>query len=452
MRRLAQRHFILVATAALLASCDDPSSGSVVDVDASLASIAAGSQVAAASNVTATVVTDQRIDVRWSDNSDNETSFELHRSQAGPTGAFAVVATTSRNVVLHADVHVAPGTQYCYAIRAARLSGKQTAYATLSNVACVTIPTGDPAVPDAPSNLAAVATTSTQVDLAWTDNSAVETGFLIEHTRVGPYGPIIHTIATTAANVTAYRHATAQPATEYCYHIRAVNAVTTATGTRASYSAPSNTVCVTTPAPPPPPFPPPSAYVVSAKATSSSEIEITVAWTDPSPAPGFHTYRSTNGGASWELLGEGVLSDDGRAAEQSVCYRVVAYNGAGTAAPSNVSCATPTAAPTNLVATRLDVATARFTWSDNSNVEDAYEVWGRWSAGSCCPNQPGWCDAGAQEGEYLVATLPAGTTSYTRYASIQCGLVDYPFYSYYIVARKGTGVSSPSNEVSSPLR
>jgi hypothetical protein len=448
MRRLAQRYFVLMATAALLSSCDDSSTQSLVDVDGSLASIAAGTQLAAASNVVAEATTDSRVDVRWTDNSDNETGFEVLRSQTGPTGAFAVIATTGRNVVYYGNVNVSPVTQYCYAVRGFRVSGNKRTESPLSNVACVTTPIGPPQIPEAPSNLTAVATSQTQVDLTWQDNSVVETGFQVLRSR----GSYVDLNVTTAANASSYRDASAQPATEYCYTIRAVNTLTVGNGVLFSYSPPSNTVCVTTPAVPLPTSPPPSAYTTSAAAVNSSEIAIGVVWTDPSDQPFFRTYRSANAGASWELIGERVYQDYGRPSEQATCYRVVAFNAAGDAAPSNTSCATPMAAPTNLVATRLDLSTARFTWSDNSALEDGYELWGDWSAGSCCPDQPGWCDAGAQTDKTLIASLPAGATSYTYYASTFCDIVDYPYYSYYVVARKGTGLSSLSNEVQSPFR
>lgn len=47
----------------------------------------------------------------------------------------------------------------------------------------------------------------------------------------------------------------------------------------------------------------------------------------------------------------------------------------GDAPPSNPDCTAPPAAPTNLVATPRDDGGADLRWSDNSAVEDGYEVW-----------------------------------------------------------------------------
>src|SRR5207244_5573127 len=95
-----------------------------------------------------------------------------------------------------------------------------------------------------------------------------------------------------------------------------------------------------------------SPYTVGAKPWSSSTVGVSVTWTDVSkPASSYRMYRSTDGGAAWELVS--LTGSDGRfwdyrPSEQLACYRVVAYNAGGDAAPSNTACATPPAGPTNL--------------------------------------------------------------------------------------------------------
>jgi hypothetical protein len=454
MRRLAQLCCTLSASAMMLWGCDDPSSQSLVDVDGSFASIAAGTQLAAASNVTATNVADQRIDVRWTDNADNETGFDVLRSQAGPTGAFALIATTGRNVVIHGDANLAAGAQYCYAIRAFRISGNKRTESPLSNVACIATPVGSPPIPAAPSTLSAAATSPNQIDLAWQDNSDNETSFQISRSSSGPMGTF-YALASTAANATTYRDATVQQTTEYCYHVRAVNAVTTTNGTLNSYSPPSNTVCVTTPVPS---VPPPSGYLVKARMIVSSEIDIIVIWTDSTArVPAYRMYRSTDGGAQWEavtLAGSGDRYTDAvRVIERPACYRAVAYNEAGDAAPSEASCVTVPAAPTNFAATRLDATTVRFTWSDNSGVEDRYEIWAYFSRGDCCPDWASGggdgCSAGVYEGDLPIAEVSAGATEYRHTFGTVCGILDYPNLEYWVVARNGTGMS-PSTRLTMP--
>jgi hypothetical protein len=81
-----------------------------------------------------------------------------------------------------------------------------------------------PAAPAAPSGLGATALSAMVVRLAWTDNSDNETGFEIERSTTGSGGPF-SPLATVAAGVTTYDDAPLSALSEYCYRVRAVNAV-----------------------------------------------------------------------------------------------------------------------------------------------------------------------------------------------------------------------------------
>src|SRR5205807_1277357 len=54
---------------------------------------------AAPSNLTATAVSTSQINLSWTDNSDNETSFLIERCQGGGCTSFAQIATTGANIV-----------------------------------------------------------------------------------------------------------------------------------------------------------------------------------------------------------------------------------------------------------------------------------------------------------------------------------------------------------------
>ncbi len=104
--------------------------------------------------------------------------------------------------------------------------------------------TGGPALPPpgtaagAPSNLAATATSSTQVNLTWTDNSASESGFELDRaTNAGFTAGLVTT--TLAANTTSRSVTGLSPATTYYFSVRAV--------TGNGFSGYSNSVSVTTP-------------------------------------------------------------------------------------------------------------------------------------------------------------------------------------------------------------
>jgi Legume lectin domain/Fibronectin type III domain len=92
--------------------------------------------------------------------------------------------------------------------------------------------------PAAPTGLTASAVSSSQVQLAWANHSSNESGFLIERKTgaSGAYGLIVQ----VGPGATSYTDATASPATQYFYRVRAVNALGT--------SAYTNEASVTTPA------------------------------------------------------------------------------------------------------------------------------------------------------------------------------------------------------------
>ena len=89
---------------------------------------------------------------------------------------------------------------------------------------------------EAPSNLSATATSSSQMNLAWTDNSVNEDGFKIERaaSSTGPWSQI----ATVGANVVSYSDTGLNPSTTYYYRVCAYNG--------AGDSGYSNTVSATT--------------------------------------------------------------------------------------------------------------------------------------------------------------------------------------------------------------
>lgn len=80
---------------------------------------------------------------------------------------------------------------------------------------------GSPTAPIAPSNLTAVSNGSSSIRLAWSDNSANETGFKVERKvgAAGTYG----TVTTTAASATGFTDSSLNAGTVYFYRVSAVN-------------------------------------------------------------------------------------------------------------------------------------------------------------------------------------------------------------------------------------
>src|SRR5205823_2671715 len=112
--------------------------------------------------------------------------------------------------------------------------------------------------PTAPTSLAATAVSSSQINLAWADNSNNESGFKIERSTDGTS---FTQVTTVTANTTSYFNTGLTVSTKYYYRVRAYNS-----GGNSGYS---NTVNATTAAPPTPtptptPTPANTAPVVSA--------------------------------------------------------------------------------------------------------------------------------------------------------------------------------------------
>src|SRR5712691_8425454 len=188
---------------------------------------ATGPAVKAPSNANAVAVSDTRIDVRWQGNSSNESGFEVHRSTAGPSGAFTLLASTAAGIASYGDAGLTPARQYCYKVRAFRRYDGKTSYSAFSNTACATTPalppppSTAPSAPSAPSGADAKPANSTAVELRWIDNSIKEDGFLIQ--RSSDLGSTWTTVATLGPNVTSSYEPGLASEQEVCYRVIAFN-------------------------------------------------------------------------------------------------------------------------------------------------------------------------------------------------------------------------------------
>jgi hypothetical protein len=260
----------------------------------------------------------------------------------------------------------------------------------------------------APSSAVAVGVSESRIDVQWKDNSSNETRFEILRSTSGASGQFVLR-ATTDVNAVAYNDVGLEQGTQYCYSIRAVRT----TGIKTDYSPSSNIACtstkpiVVTPAPPSP-----ASRAVAVPSGSSS---VTVSWFGAyRVGDWFRLERSSDGGVVWQVVvtlpsGEWYSFTDGPLpSERPVCYRVVAYNATAASEPSNTTCTTPPAAPTEATVRQVDATGLELTWSDNSAVEDGYEV--LISTTDC--SQDGWGTYTCWTYEQPVGALPAGSTRF----------------------------------------
>lgn len=197
-------------------------------------------------------------------------------------------------------------------------------------------------LPSAPSDLSASATSTSQINLVWKDNSNNEAEFRIER-KTGSTGAW-NQIATPAAGATNYQSTGLSPNTRYYYRIRACNS-TGCSGFSTEADATTHQQASA----------PASPSGLSASAASPSQINLV--WTDNSNnEDGFRIERCTGSGCSSFVeiatVGAGVngYQNTGLAASTSYSYRVRAYNSGGNSAYSISASATTLASPAATVA------------------------------------------------------------------------------------------------------
>jgi fibronectin type 3 domain-containing protein len=111
-----------------------------------------------------------RVNLEWSDNSENESAFQIERCGGEACANFAQIGSAGANRTGYADANVAANTTYVYRVRASNPGGNST----YSNTAVVgTVPKPSTIAPTA---LTATAVSSSRINLAWSDNSNDEDG------------------------------------------------------------------------------------------------------------------------------------------------------------------------------------------------------------------------------------------------------------------------------------
>jgi regulation of enolase protein 1 (concanavalin A-like superfamily) len=180
------------------------------------------------------------INLSWTKNTEgNIAGYRVYRSDSA-TGTFTLLNTTLLNTPNYTDITAPSGTSF-YRVTAVDLNGNESAFVAGS----ATISGGTtPTTVTAPSGLNFTSVTSSEIDLAWTDNSNNETGFLIMR-KTGATGTY-STIFTTSANAITYADTTVQAGQTYFYEVVATNGATNSTpSNESSATAPSGTTTTT---------------------------------------------------------------------------------------------------------------------------------------------------------------------------------------------------------------
>ncbi len=379
---------------------------------------------AAPTNLSAAAVSSSRIDLTWTDAATDETGFKVERC-AGTCSNFVEVAQLGANASSYSDIGRTADTTYTYRVRAYNAAGGSP-YA--GPVEARTLP-APPPPPAAPSNLVLSVVSTTQIDLAWVDNSTDESSFKIERCTGTGCTNFVQ-IAEVAADVNGYANTNLQAGTSYSYRVRARGA-----GGDSAY-AESATATTHAPAPTVPAAP----GNLAARAVSASQIDLN--WSDNSSDEDGFLIERCFGSACVDFVqiaqtaaGVTTFANTGLASNTTYSYRVRAYNIVGPSGYANTAEATTQeapvaapAAPTNLVSTAVSSTQIDLTWTDASTNESGFRV--ERCNGAGCTNFVEVAQVSANLQRYSDTTLVGSTT-----------------YSYRVRA-VNTGGSSPYSNVS----
>lgn len=172
----------------------------------------------APSELIATGASRSTIKLLWKDNNNNESGYSIERKT--DNGVFVLITKLPAKYSSYTDTSVSKGFTYTYRVMATG-DGISTKDSDYSNEAAANTRSTTSSVLRPPSNLTVVALSTSQINLAWTDNATNESGYSIERaTGKGSF----EIITTLPVNTTTYIDQGLQDNTSYTYRVRALGA------------------------------------------------------------------------------------------------------------------------------------------------------------------------------------------------------------------------------------
>lgn len=272
----------------------------------------------APSDLVATAVSKNQINLSWSDKSDNEEGFKIERSPDGTN--WVEIAVVGAGITSFQNTGLSAATEYFYRVRAFNPGG-HSAFSNPANAATF----ADIPVPEAPTGLAADAESTSQITINWTDNSSNEEGFIIERSLDSISWDVRDTVET---NIYSYLDINLEPGTAYFYKVRAYNA-----GGNSDYSNPAKAIT----------FPDVERPFAPADliAEAVSDVQINLTWSYSAEYHNGFIIERSQDNITWDVIH--VLEDPGARTYQDrnlnrsslYYYRVRAFNAAGDSDPSD---------------------------------------------------------------------------------------------------------------------
>jgi hypothetical protein len=269
-------------------------------------------------NLIGTAVSQSRIDLIWTDVSDDEDRFEVERRTANPFEAPVIVAELPAGTTSWSDTDLPSDTSFGYRVRAVNVAGASL----WSNGASATTLDFSPT---APQNLTATAVTFQRIDLTWTPVAGADSYEVQQSTDGMTFATISRPIVTQMMIFGL------QSATRYFFRVAAVNSGGTSPW---SNVASATTLGESQPAAP---------TELRAAALSSSRIQLE--WRDNSVNETRFEIHRSSGGGPFTLAGTAKadarrFTDSGLRRSTTYAYRVRACNASACSPFSNVATAT----------------------------------------------------------------------------------------------------------------
>ncbi|MEZ0608533.1 fibronectin type III domain-containing protein [Fibrella sp. WM1] len=264
----------------------------------------------APTGVQATPILPTRVDVIWTDNSDNEENFIISRSSAGSNGPWTEAGRVGVNIKTFTDNGAQPNTTYYYQVCASNKTSQACALSAKINTPIQT--------PTAPTALV-VAIAGTTATLTWKDNASNEVDYEIQRKEGnGAFADFGKTGAFNGAGT--FTDIKLFAGRTYCYRVRSTNA-----GGPSDYS---NEACAST-APAPPNAP------TNLQLTLVSASQIDLSWADGGGATSFFVQRAEGSGSFGNIdnldASKTTYADRTVQVGKTYSYRISATNVSGNA-------------------------------------------------------------------------------------------------------------------------